>query len=262
MAVCVAYLQRYCKAPTAKHLRMMNRLLGYVHRKIKGLTYEKLPTPLSLIMVGDSAFQAPSCEDEAADPLVLRGYILALAHETKGSTTGSKFKIHLLEWSSGKQRHVCRGVWSSELRNQCDMVESGTIISAFIEEVRRGPATAEMLKKMIENGENTIPCDAYTDSYSLYSYLASVHLKYPAEKGTFFHLAYLREKLASWWLRSYSWIDTRDMCVDGLTKGRLDRTALHLLMDGYWHLSHERQTHSDAAIESMKPAQQQQPQQQ
>ena len=54
VAVYVAYLQRYCKAPTAKHLRQMNRLLGYVHRKIKGLTYETLQTPLSLVLVGDS----------------------------------------------------------------------------------------------------------------------------------------------------------------------------------------------------------------
>ena len=120
------------------------------------------------------------------------------------------------------------------------MIEAGTILSTFIEEVERGPGIASTLCRMIENGTNVIPCEAYTDSYSLCSYLASVHLKYPTEKGTYFHLAYLREKLASRWLRNYSWIDTRDMVIDGMTKGKLDRAVLHHLMDGTWKLSHER----------------------
>ena len=65
------------------------------------------------------------------------------------------------------------------------MIEQGTVISAFVEEVRKGPGSAESLMNMLRNGQNTIPCEAYTDSYSLFSYLASQHLKYPTEKGTF-----------------------------------------------------------------------------
>ncbi len=57
-----------------------------------------------------------------------------------------------------------------------------------------GHMTVQQVKEMLENGGNTIPCHAYTDSYSLFSYLASQHLKYPTEKDTYFHLAYLREK--------------------------------------------------------------------
>ena len=154
VAVYVAYLQRYCKQPTARHLRMMNRLLRFVHRSPKSLTYAQLPEPLSLVMVGDSAFQAPSKEEEAVDPLVMRGYVLAFAHETPNRQgDGSTHQLHLIEWSCGKQKHVCRGVWSSELHNQCDMVEMGTIISAFAEEVRHGPGSAESIKTMLDRDQ-------------------------------------------------------------------------------------------------------------
>ena len=39
-------------------------------------------------------------------------------------------------------------------------------------------------------------------------------------------------------IRSYNWTDTRDMCCDGFTKGKIDRTVLKQLMDGMWELNH------------------------
>ena len=36
-----------------------------------------------------------------------------------------------------------------------------------------------------------------------------------------------------------AWFDTRDMCADGLTKGAVERTAIHSIMDGNMKLSHE-----------------------
>ena len=59
--------------------------------------------------------------------------------------------------------------------------------------------------------------------------LKSDHLNYPREKGTFYHLAYLREKLCSGLIRSYNWTDTRGMVADGHTKGSIDRSMLAAL---------------------------------
>ena len=39
-------------------------------------------------------------------------------------------------------------------------------------------------------------------------------------------------------IRSYNWIDTRDMVADGLTKGSSDRTLLSAVMDGSYTLEH------------------------
>ena len=80
--------------------------------------------------------------------------------------------------------------------------------------------------------------EALTDSYSIFSYLAAAHLKLPAEKSTYYHLANLREKLVCGLISSYNWTDTRDMVADGLTKGSADRSALSAVMDGKYHLHH------------------------
>ena len=192
----------------------------------------------------------------------MRGYILAWAHridhnsrDPNGSAGSSgaaadrkvmagvkigrrRYLLQLLDYTAGKQNHVCRGVWSSELHNQCDMVEMGSIIAGFTMECCHGPQTGEALKTAITNGSVPMKMEALTDSYSIFSYLAAAHLKLPAEKGTYFHLAYLREKLVSRLLKSYNWTDTRDMCCDGLTKGAIDRTSLSNIMDGTYDLQH------------------------
>ena len=45
---------------------------------------------------------------------------------------------------------------------------------------------------------------------------------------------------------SYHWCDTRDMVVDGMTKGRCDRKPLQDLMRGYWELLHKSEKHEEA----------------
>ena len=56
----------------------------------------------------------------------------------------------------------------------------------------------------MSQGQVPMAIEALTDSYSIFSYLAAAHLKLPAEKGTFYHLAYLRERLVSSLISSYT----------------------------------------------------------
>ena len=150
------------------------------------------------------------------DPLVMRGYVLAWAHrivsgnaqaearvsrggsaisantanpadndgatnETKkilqGVTVGKrKYLLQVIDYVVGKQNHVCRGVWSSELHNQYDMIEMSAIVSGFIVEIIRGPQTGESLRRAIATGDLPMPVEALTDSYSIFSDLAVTHL--------------------------------------------------------------------------------------
>ena len=119
------------------------------------------------------------------------------------------------------------------------MIEMGTIIAGFTLETQSGPQSGESMMRAINHGSRAFRIEALTDSYSIFSYLAAQHLKLPAEKGTFYHLAYLREKLVTGVISSYSWTDTRDMAADGLTKGSADRTALASIMDGHYKLHYE-----------------------
>ena len=149
-----------------------------------------------------------------------------------------KYLLQVIDYVAGKQSHVCRGVWSSELHNQCDMIEMSAIVSGFTLETIRGPQTGESLRRAIATGDLPMPVEALTDSYSIFSYLAAAHLKLPAEKSTYYHLAFLREKLVTHFISSYNWVDTRDMVADGLTKGSADRSLLAALMDGSYNLAH------------------------
>ena len=115
-------------------MKRLNRLARYIQRRPERLVHRPLPLPVALIAIGDSAYQAPTgCGTEStADPLVMRGYTLALAHYHEGQRA---FQLQVLEYSGGKQNHVCRGVWSAELHNQCDMADVGIIILGFLEEL-------------------------------------------------------------------------------------------------------------------------------
>ena len=92
--------------------------------------------------------------------------------------------------------------------------------------------------------------ECYTDSYSIYSYLSAQHLRFPAKKSTFYHLAVLREHLASGFLSVFGWTDTRDMVCDGMTKGRLPRDALQNFMRGFWRLMHAASEHREHSMRS------------
>ena len=93
------------------------------------------------------------------------------------------YKLQVLDYTAGKQNHVCRGVWSSELHNQCDMVEMASIIAGFTLESAHGPHTGEAVVQAMSKGRVPMSIEALTDSYSIFSYLAAAHLKLPAEKG-------------------------------------------------------------------------------
>ena len=62
--------------------------------------------------------------------------------------------------------------------------------------------------------------------------------KRQAEKALWSHVQYVRELLDIGVLKLFVWIDTRDMYADGLTKGSVDRIALHMICDGRLTMNH------------------------
>ena len=79
ICVYVCGLQRNSKAPKAIHLKCLKRLIRYIQKNPHGLTYKKLKLPVRMIAIGDSAFQS----QEVGDPLVMKGYAVALASVTE-----------------------------------------------------------------------------------------------------------------------------------------------------------------------------------
>ena len=95
-----------------------------------------------------------------------------------------------------------------------------------------------------------MPIESLTDSYSSFRCLAVARLKLPAENGTYYHLVYLCAKLVASLIKFYSWIDTRDMVADGLTKGRVDRTMLARAMRGSFNLNRVAREYKEPATSS------------
>ena len=69
------------------------------------------------------------------------------------------------------------------------MIELASIISVVTLETIHGPQSGESLKNALATGNLPMKIEALTDSYSIFSYLAAAHLKLPAEKSTYYHLA-------------------------------------------------------------------------
>ena len=80
------------------------------------------------------------------------------------------------------------------------------ILARITLEATQGPQAGAALVQAITTGRVPMQIEALTDSYSIFSYLAAAHLRLPAEKGTYYHLAYPREKLTPSLVRSYNWI--------------------------------------------------------
>ncbi len=98
------------------------------------------------------------------------------------------------------------------------------------------------MKMIRERGDFFMEMHQFTDSMSIFSSLESLKEKPPADKGTTFHYAFLEECLNKGIIAQFHWIDTRDMCMDGFTKGSIPRDAIDMVMKGRWMLQLPRKT--------------------
>ena len=77
------------------------------------------------------------------------------------------------------------------------------------------------------------PCDLVlvVDVMSVFAAVTATMIKTPAEKSLLSHIQYLRELLDHKVFHAIAWQDTRDMVVDALTKGAVERDLIHSLME-------------------------------
>ena len=105
--------------------------------------------------------------------------------------------------------------------------------------MQTGRVSAAQALERREHGGWAIPAALYLDALSVYASVTATFVKTPADNGVLVHCLYLRELLDNDVLMALIWLDTRDMVADGLTKGAVDRKALHDLMNGIVTIAHE-----------------------
>ena len=147
--------------------------------------------------------------------------------------------VILLDYVSRQQRRVTRATFTSELQGGCDTVDKGFLILQVLDELSSGRNTAHEALQRKENGEYAVPGALYLDALSVYASVTATFVKTPADNGVLIHCLYLRELLDNNIIHALIWQDTRDMLADGLTKGAVERKALHDAMEGTVVINHE-----------------------
>ena len=153
----------------------------------------------------------------------------------KGSATGS-MPGHLIEWVSKTQRHVTRATFASELFGGTDAVDQGKLLQLSLHEIGSGPGSLAELKTTAEEGNLNVALILVLDAMSVVAAVAAPTIKTPAENGLLLHLKWVRQQLDTDQLYAMCWVDTRSMAADGMTKGAIDRRAIHDALDGKWQL--------------------------
>ena len=74
---------------------------------------------------------------------------------------------------------------------------------------------------------------------SVFAAVSAEVVKVPTERSLLTHVQWLREWADRGLLTGLAWVDTRDMVADGFTKGSVDRTRIHKIMDGQWVFAHD-----------------------
>ena len=108
----------------------------------------------------------------------------------------------------------------------------------MIYELKHGIVSAQRARELRTKG-GFVPIALYIDARSVCVATTVVASRVPTEKSLLTHAQYMRELLDIRALLYLVWVDTRDMVADGLTKGAVDRSALHQLMDGRLEFTQE-----------------------
>ena len=258
-AIFIVALQRAAHKATKLHFKRLNAVVRWMQKCPQKLIYKALPGKWGswqLLCISDAAFKK---EEDAGH--ALKGGLFALASCTsdaqpthivemawrKGTST-----VQVIEMVSRRLRNVTRSTFSSETFAANDCVDQGILLCQILHEVVCGACTALEARTLREEGGFKIPMVLVIDAKSVYAAATAGQVKIPAEKSLLSHLQYLRELLDRGVLRWIIWADTRDMVADGLTKGVVERKALHDAMKGLLDIKHEHEIWSSPLLKVKK----------
>ena len=274
IAVFVCALQRVTHKPHIIHVKRLNAVLRWMQANPKRICFKKMSNNTHLRCVGDAAFRKEENDGRSlrgalflrADPVHSGSHLTNGVHLgtegqlaegsrtstlTLASSSGDQSvkvgerrqifegscSVHIIDAICKSQRHVTRSTFSSELLSACDTADHGMLLALTLHEFSKGVQSSASCRSLREIGGWDVKLGLYVDAMSVYAAVTATFLKIPAEKSLLSHVQYLRELLDTKVIEALIWIDTRDMCADGLTKGAVDRSAVHSIMDGNWTIT-------------------------
>ena len=118
----------------------------------------------------------------------------------------------------------CRSTFA--LHAIADAVEIARAICVTIACCQEPFVNAQELQKREDNGKMPIAIEVCTDCRSVFDALSATEIKAPSETSLVLILNVLKELLQAHVIKELTWLDTKDMLADGLTKGGVSRLQL------------------------------------
>ena len=238
IAVFIAALQRHSHEPLIIHVKRLNAVVRWAQRNPKSIHFKPLSKQAACLThlreISDAAFK----KEETTGHSMRGSCYLRCFGQSEDDFTGTR-PCHFLEWVARQQRRVTRATFTSELQGGCDTVDKGFLILQCLDEMITGRISAREALQRREHGNWSVPAALYLDAQSVTAAITATFIKTPADNGVLVHCLYIRELLDNNVLHALIWQDTRDMIADGLTKGAVDRDALHSAMAGSAVVSHQ-----------------------
>jgi hypothetical protein len=186
-----------------RDLKKINKVIDKIRAKPNRVEYNKIGKKEDLIVYGltDASYKP--------DERSISGQLVALGNK-------NNHKVSPLFWKSKQIDRVCHSTKSAETRSMLNLTDTATF-------------TASQMKQMLFGEEGAkIPVKLYTDSKPLLESISSTHQI--DEKQLRNTITDMKDMLQDGRVSSFSWLDTRDMIADTLTKEAKPNMDLELMM--------------------------------
>ena len=179
------------KDATIGDLKKVNRIVKRVRSRESKITFGKIgkKEDLKIYGLGDAGHK---CDSKS-----IGGNLILLGNKKND-------KVAPIYWKTKTIKQVCHSAKDAETRNLTKLVDDSVYLSKIVEQLIFG-----------ERG-GKIPVKLFTDSRPTLESIAST--KQVERKLLRNAIADLKEKLMEKEVESYSWLDTKDMIADILTK--------------------------------------------
>ncbi|CAE7940212.1 unnamed protein product [Symbiodinium sp. KB8] len=241
-AVFVVALQRRTTNPLNLHVRRLNLLLAALQKQKCSLVFPSMTCKQHVLVYSDASFDKET-ENKGYG---MRGTVFLRMGARNGQPC-----CHLLEAQSQSLKLVTRSTFASETLAAVGAIDNLTPLLLTFEEFTKGALSPARARQLREFGGFTFSSELCIDAMNLFYALTAVYPRLPAEKTLFVHISWLRDMFQRGVPRTVSWSDTRDMVADGLTKGKVDRTAILEAMRGVLHVRHPKKSHEGSKAASL-----------
>ena len=146
---------------------------------------------------------------------------------------------HVLASVSSQQLCVVRSTFSCEFLNGCDTLDHATLSAQLLHAIETGDCSAQGVQQHRREGGSAIPTVLYVEALGVFAACTAIPVEVPVAMYMLPPVQHAREQLDTRVPAALYLVDTRDLLADGVTKGDVDRTALHQSMSGTVTMTHE-----------------------